>query len=273
MNAPRVEEESVGLSLVYGGPSHRLAERLGLAQPGLRRRFVKISLILLISWAPLVLLSAMSGHALGTIVTIPFFHDPEVHARFLFVLPLLELGAIMVSGSLRVQTKHLLDSGIIPEEERAGFEEARDRAIRLRDSLLSEATIVILAITFAVVSRLVLGFNAGESSWERLASRTTPAGWWYMAVSLPFLYFFLLRWLWVFLVWAWFLYQTSRLDLELTPTHPDRTGGLGFIGWGLASFATVLMAVSSSPAWWCRCPWWAPSPSCTWPASASTTCP
>jgi hypothetical protein len=73
----------------------------------------------------------------------------------------------------------------------------------------------------------------------------TPAGWWYMLVSLPVLYFFLLRWVWVFLVWSWFLFQVSRLDLELTATHPDRTGGLGFIGWGLASFASVLMAVSA----------------------------
>jgi len=37
----------------------------------------------------------------------------------------------------------------------------------------------------------------------------------------------------------------SRLDLELTPTHPDRAGGLGALGWGIASFALVLMAISA----------------------------
>jgi hypothetical protein len=42
-----------------------------------------------------------------------------------------------------------------------------------------------------------------------------------------------------------FLFRVSRLDLELTPTHPDRAGGLGFLGWGLASFAVVLLAVSA----------------------------
>jgi hypothetical protein len=31
----------------------------------------------------------------------------------------------------------------------------------------------------------------------------------------------------------------------LTPTHPDRAGGLGFLGWGLASFAIVVLAVSA----------------------------
>ena len=49
----------------------------------------------------------------------------------------------------------------------------------------------------------------------------------------------------MFLLWAWFLFRVSRLDLELTPTHPDRAGGLGFLGWGLASFSLVLMAVSA----------------------------
>jgi hypothetical protein len=64
-------------------------------------------------------------------------------------------------------------------------------------------------------------------------------------VSLPILYFLLLRWIWVFLLWSGFLFRISRLDLELTPTHPDHAGGLGFLGWGLASFAIVLLAVSA----------------------------
>ncbi len=64
-------------------------------------------------------------------------------------------------------------------------------------------------------------------------------------MSLPILVFFLLRWVWIFMLWAWFLFRVSRLDLELTPTHPDRAGGLGFLGWGLASFSLVLMAVSA----------------------------
>jgi hypothetical protein len=37
----------------------------------------------------------------------------------------------------------------------------------------------------------------------------------------------------------------SGLDLELTPTHPDRAGGLGYLAWGQASFGLVLAAVSA----------------------------
>ena len=49
----------------------------------------------------------------------------------------------------------------------------------------------------------------------------------------------------MFALWASFLFRVSRTGLELTPTHPDRAGGLGFLGWGLVSFALVLMAVSA----------------------------
>jgi hypothetical protein len=85
----------------------------------------------------------------------------------------------------------------------------------------------------------------GHSTWKRVEGTITPSGWWYILVSLPILAFFLLRWVWIFLLWAWFLFRVSHLELELTPTHPDRAGGLGFLGWGLASFSLVLMAVSA----------------------------
>ena len=78
-----------------------------------------------------------------------------------------------------------------------------------------------------------------------MGTTITPAGWWYILVSLPILFFLLLRWVWIFLLWAAFLFRVSRLDLELTPTHPDHAGGLGFLGWGLASFSIVLLAVSA----------------------------
>jgi hypothetical protein len=233
------------MELVQGGPSHHLAERLGMARPGAPRRLLKVTLLLFLTWVPVALLSLISGHAFGHRVDIPFLHDPEVHARFLFVVPLLELAAVVVAVSLAVQTKHLFEMGVVPEKERGRFRSAQEQAIGLRNSWFPEGAILVLSFTLSLLSRFVLDFSAGDPSWERVASTTTPAGWWYALVSLPVLYFFLLRWVWVFLVWSWFLFKISRLDLELTPTHPDRTGGLGFLGWGLASFATVLMAVSA----------------------------
>ena len=116
---------------------------------------------------------------------------------------------------------------------------------RLRNSFLVECTAAIAAIVFSVFLRSTGNLGIPGSSWQRHAGIITPAGWWYILVSLPFLYFFLLSWFWLFALWSWFLFRTSRLDLELTPTHPDRAGGLGFLGWGMASFGLVVLAVSA----------------------------
>jgi hypothetical protein len=231
-------------SLVRGGPSYRLARRLGFEPPTPTRRLLKILLLVLVTWVPLVLLSLLQGHALGHRVAVPLLPDPVIYSRFLVVVPLLELAQIVVETSLAVQMWHFLDSGLVPERERPRFESAQAEVIHLRGSVVAGGVIVVLSVTIPVVMRVVVRLETGDSSWERLGTTITPAGWWYILVSLPVLIFFLLYWVWVFLLWAWFLFRVSRLDLELTPTHPDRAGGLGFLGWGLASFAIVLMAVS-----------------------------
>jgi hypothetical protein len=45
-----------------------------------------------------------------------------------------------------------------------------------------------------------------------------------------------------FLIWYRFLWQVSRIPLNLIPTHPDRSGGLGFLGGLSYTFGPVLFA-------------------------------
>ena len=46
-------------------------------------------------------------------------------------------------------------------------------------------------------------------------------------------------------VWTRFLWHVTKLNLFLTPTHPDGAGGLGFLGKGSISFGVILFALSS----------------------------
>jgi hypothetical protein len=245
MTTRQVEPAQREFDLLRCGKSYRLAEQFGLSAPTALGRVLKVAVLLAVTWIPLLFLSLWSGHFSGTNVRVPFLHDPEVHARLLVVLPLLELAAVVVPLSLAAQCQHLREMGVVPARERGRFDAARSDALALRESAWSEGILLALSYVMAVLIRLVLGMSEGASSWERLGTQVTPAGWWLTLVSLPILYFFLLRWLWIFLVWNHFLFWVSRLDLELTPTHPDRAGGLGFLGWGLAGFATVLLAVST----------------------------
>jgi hypothetical protein len=61
-------------------------------------------------------------------------------------------------------------------------------------------------------------------------------------VSLPIFQFLLVRWYFRLFVWTRFLWQVSRIELSLVPTHPDRVGGLGFLSNTVYAFATLAVA-------------------------------
>ena len=67
-------------------------------------------------------------------------------------------------------------------------------------------------------------------------------GVWYGYVSLPLFQFLLIRWYFRMFIWARFLWQVSRLDLSLVPTHPDRVGGLGFLANTVYAFMPLAVA-------------------------------
>ena len=52
----------------------------------------------------------------------------------------------------------------------------------------------------------------------------------------------MIRWYFRLFIWARFLWQVSRIPLRLMPLHPDRCGGLGFLGGVSYAFTPVLVA-------------------------------
>ena len=170
---------------------------------------------------------------------MPLLSDPVIYSRFLFVVPLLAIADVMVEAGLFVQARHFVESGIVTQRARAGFEAAKVEVIRLRESVVAEGVIVVLAFVVSIVARGVVGLGSELTSWERTARPSRSAGWWYMLVSLPILVFFPPSLALDLRPLVLVPLRVSRLELVLSPTHPDRAGGLGFLGWGLASFATV----------------------------------
>jgi hypothetical protein len=45
-----------------------------------------------------------------------------------------------------------------------------------------------------------------------------------------------------FFIWFRFLWQVSKIDLNLIPTHPDRAAGLAFLGKSVYAFGPILFA-------------------------------
>lgn len=54
--------------------------------------------------------------------------------------------------------------------------------------------------------------------------------------------FILLRWYVRFFIWYRFLWNVARIKLHLIPTHPDRAGGLAFVGSSAYAFGPILFA-------------------------------
>jgi hypothetical protein len=73
-------------------------------------------------------------------------------------------------------------------------------------------------------------------------SKLSLAGMWYGYVSVPIFQFLLVRWYFRLFIWTRFLWQVSRIELSLVPTHPDRVGGLSFLSNAVYAFAVLAVA-------------------------------
>lgn len=222
-----------------GGLSNRVAQRLGLNVPTTRRA-LRAVLLVLITWLPIVLLAILLKPDEGIAVTL--WRDPEFHSRYLLAVPLLNFAEVFMLAMLARQVRHFVQTGLISTDDRETFNQLLGRLRGWYDSTLTELLLAVVALGTAAWTRWA---NLPTvTSWERHHGQLTAAGWWHVLVSLPILYFFLLKFLWVLGLWTVFLVRVSRLNLQLTPTHPDRAGGLGFLGPGLLAYAPSVMACS-----------------------------
>lgn len=233
-------------SLALGGPLYQLWRRVGLAGDTvtlLRRRVVVLAGL---AWAPLLLLSIAQGLFWGGRVRMPFLHDVEMHVRLLLALPLLVVAELVVNQRLAPTVRQFVDRGLVPDGARARFDEVVGSAMRLRNSIAAEVLLIafVYVVGVGVVWRTQVALDV--ATWYGVPTsgtwRPTLAGWWMGCVSLPVFQFLLLRWYFRIFIWSRLLWQVSRIKLALVPTHPDRSGGLGFLGQVGYTFAPVLVA-------------------------------
>jgi hypothetical protein len=234
-------------SLAKGGLLFKLLVRMRLMRPDLAPAYRRAVVLALFAWLPLLILSAFQGLALGGSVRIPFLFDFPISVRLLLSLSLLILAENVIDERTQMVVKHLIQSGLVRENDHSAFESSVQQVLRMRNSFLAEGVIAGLVIFSAAFLRLE--FSGTSSTWQFLVSSSgatrTLAGWWHVIVSIPVVTFLMFRWVWRYLIWCWFLWRTSRLDLHLVPTHPDMAGGLGFLGLAQVKYAIIIFALSS----------------------------
>jgi hypothetical protein len=233
-------------SLVLGGPLFQLLRRAHLSDDALMLVRQRIIVIALLTWLPLLLLSALEGQVLGGRVAVPFLLDVEVHIRFLVALPLLIIAELVVHRRMRPLLQQFLERNLIPEDAMTRFEAAIASAFRLRNSVLAEVLLiaVVYGVGILIVWRQYIALDT--ATWyatpSAAGSKLSLAGMWYGYVSLPIFQFLLVRWYFRLFIWTRFLWQVSRIELSLVPTHPDRVGGLNFLSETVYAFTVLAVA-------------------------------
>lgn len=239
-------EHPPDFSLILGGPLYQLLRRAHLSDDTTAMWYRRIIVLTMICWLPLLFLSTLQGELFGGKPTVPFLLDVEVHVRLLVVVPLLVAAELVVHRRMRPLVAQFLERDLISDEDLPRFQSAIASAMRLRNSLAAE--ILLIVVVYAVGSLVIWRHYTALSvpTWYSVPAdggwTLSLAGIWFAVVSLPLFQFLLLRWYFRIFVWARFLWQVSRIDLRLVPTHPDRAGGLGFLSAVVYAYVPLLLA-------------------------------
>ena len=233
-------------SLILGGPLYQLFRRAHLSGSDLELLHRRVIFLVLYSWLPLLVLSTIEGHAWGGGIKVPFLYDVDLHARLLLALPLLIVAELIVHRRMHLIIRQFLDRGLVPDAARARFNAAIASAMRLRNSVVAEVLLIAFVYVVGVgfIWRTQVALDV--TSWYGVPAvgklQPSLAGWWFGCLSLPLFQFILFRWYFRLFIWARFLWQVSRIELNLAPMHPDRAGGLGFLAQVGNAFKLLLLA-------------------------------
>jgi len=199
-----------------------------------------------IAWLPVVIGALVTGQAFGSGVEDPLFRHFAVHARLLISVPLLIFAEAVVEKRIPTLVRHFVTSGLVAGGAATQYQAVLASAVRLRDS--AWGTLFVLAVMGStILSSTTRSRDNDEVSWavalDSVGGIGFP-GWWYIFISRPIFAGLLAIWCWRMLtVWV-LVAKTSKLELQLVPSHPDRAGGLGFMEGAPAVFAPVVLAMS-----------------------------
>ena len=190
-----------------------------------------------------------STKAWGGSGAVTFLQDVETQLRLLIAAPLLILAEVRVHRVLPQIVGQFVERGLIPDPARAQFDAAIASATRLRNSVVPELLLIVfvygVGLPFVWRDQLALNVTSWFATVEGGQLRPTLAGWWVALVSMPVIQFLVVRWYFRFFIWARFLWQVSRIKLDLEPTHPDGTAGLHFLVRTGRAYYLVLLALGT----------------------------
>jgi hypothetical protein len=204
----------------------------------------------LVTWVPMAILAWRQGLIDLAVTPTNFFADFAAYAIFLVGLPLFLLSEVIIDGSTREAADDFFRCGVVAADEAPRVDGVHATIRRCRESWWPDVACVALAFALSLVI-LVPQFGPQPlPTWhvdgDVGARRLTAAGCWAFLIAIPFVNYIWLRLTFKICLWIYYLYHVSRTRLDLHPTHPDLTGGLGFISEAQGRFALFILAYGIS---------------------------
>jgi hypothetical protein len=239
---PRLSDAAGETPFVRGGPFYRAQQSLRLIRPNQWNLARRLIVFIVVGWLPLILLTLV----LNPQALVSLLKEYRVHSRLLIAVPVLLIGEILMESRFRLVIGHIRQAGLLEVSDLAYMDKVISTLLRARDAFIAEIVVLLILIVHTATSYkgLVdampwLGQGAGADL------HLTAAGWYAVLVSAPLFQFLLGLGLWRWLLWTYFAFKLSGRNLKLVPTHPDKHGGLGFLGLTAAAFAPLAFAAAT----------------------------
>ena len=219
------------------GPSQKLFRKLKLTGSTDTLILRKVIFFLILAWLPLLIFSLIDSTAYNSEIEIPLLFDFVLYVRVFLVIPLVFIAERIFNSTMYGSLNHFVESGIIAENNVDEYKSILKIFGKYKDSGIIDLLVFMLAYAIVILVLSNIWKSYGESgsltSWQYskdVQGQISLGGYWYAFITIPIYIFFFARLLWKFLLWSFVLYKISKINLNLFPTDPDRSGGLGFLG-------------------------------------------
>lgn len=242
--------DTVPFSLFEGDLVTRIFQRLGMGSYRVRD-LVKRSLYLIaVTWIPLALLAIVSDVHWTKPPGQNFFLDFAAYGQLLIGLPIFLIAERVIDWQTREAARCFLTTGVVQPGEAVRLVRINWQLKKLRHQTWPD--LVCVAVAYGLTAAwMIPEMHNDRLTWhamEQSGSRQllTWPGLWEAAFAGPLTTYWWLRWTVKTGLWTWYLYEISRLRLNLVPSHPDKTGGIGFLSDAQTKFGLVILAYGIS---------------------------
>lgn len=245
-------------SLFEGDLMNRAFNSIGIGSRGVTHIFMRAVFIIAITWGGMALLSIQDVNNLPADAKLAqnFFYDFAAYAQFFVGIPLYLIAERVIGESIMGAARDFEDTGVINKEDIPALHEAENTVERLRKAYWPEFICIFISFYFAfmafapelvrndpnMVTWHVTPIAPREFLWWTQTHTYTAAGLYATMVALPLQTYIWVRWVCKIWFWYWYLRRVSKFHLNLVASHPDKTGGIGFLSEVQAKFALVILA-------------------------------